>query len=429
MVEVNEYADVISYEEYHPYGTTAYQAGPNAVEVKFKRYRYTGMERDEESGLGYHTARYYVPWLIRWTSFDPAVLTDGVNGYQGFRSNPVAFRDPTGRQSSTDVSGFPNPNPFKIEPLGPSPAGGFVGGPSGQDAYSDWLAENAKKEADEQAKNDELIRKQQAEWDIRFAELYEKERRVPRPVLGTTDDPTLRAVEQQIGPRPMTSGEWQVHRSIQFIILLITVRLALAGWPSRTGGTQTAGAPIVEGKPVVDPVSPAKPTSQPVAEPVPEPVGKSTVVATEPVPPPEAVQPTVVVPEGAPKPFEPPTRTTIPPRNPGETDLEYGNRLHYQEYQRIPGETNPGTTGQTAPRGAPGPDLPNSNLNATYGELKSFGTPMTRNMRQAHGWGLNPATGRYWLYDEARGICTEVIVQTEKLASGAFRSTPYRGTW
>ncbi|MEJ7711910.1 MAG: hypothetical protein WKF84_19080 [Pyrinomonadaceae bacterium] len=58
-VEVDESANIISYEEYHPYGTTAYQSGRNAAEVKLKRYRYTGMERDEESGLSYHGARYY----------------------------------------------------------------------------------------------------------------------------------------------------------------------------------------------------------------------------------------------------------------------------------------------------------------------------------------------------------------------------------
>jgi hypothetical protein len=39
-----------------------------------KRYRYTGKERDEESGLYYHGARYYAPWLGRWTAIDPLQL-------------------------------------------------------------------------------------------------------------------------------------------------------------------------------------------------------------------------------------------------------------------------------------------------------------------------------------------------------------------
>jgi RHS repeat-associated protein len=39
-----------------------------------KRYRYTGKERDEESGLYYYGARYYAAWLGRWTSVDPAMF-------------------------------------------------------------------------------------------------------------------------------------------------------------------------------------------------------------------------------------------------------------------------------------------------------------------------------------------------------------------
>src|SRR6185436_10639114 len=93
-IEVNENADIISYEEYHPYGTTAYRSGRNAAEVKLKRYRYTGMERDEESGLSYHTARYYAPWLGRWASCDPTGLRDGVNAWAYVSGNPMRFTDP-----------------------------------------------------------------------------------------------------------------------------------------------------------------------------------------------------------------------------------------------------------------------------------------------------------------------------------------------
>ena len=70
-LELDHTAQVISYEEYHPYGTTAYQATHAAIKSAAKRYRYTGMERDEESELEYHGARYYVPWLGRWLSCDP----------------------------------------------------------------------------------------------------------------------------------------------------------------------------------------------------------------------------------------------------------------------------------------------------------------------------------------------------------------------
>jgi RHS repeat-associated protein len=95
-VEVDENADVISYEEYHPYGTTAYQSGPNSAEVTLKRYRYTGMERDEESGLSYHVARYYAPWLCRWAAVDPSAASDGLNLYAYVNGRPVNLLDVTG---------------------------------------------------------------------------------------------------------------------------------------------------------------------------------------------------------------------------------------------------------------------------------------------------------------------------------------------
>ncbi len=92
-VDGQQAADVISYEEYSPYGATTYQAVRTDIGVPAKRYRYTGKERDEESGLYYHGARYYAPWLARWTSCDPKP-TD--NRYRYVDSNPVVLRDPDG---------------------------------------------------------------------------------------------------------------------------------------------------------------------------------------------------------------------------------------------------------------------------------------------------------------------------------------------
>jgi RHS repeat-associated protein len=88
---------LISYEEYHPYGSTAYQAMSSAAEVSLKRYRYTGHERDEETGLSYHRARYYAPWLARWISADPAGVIDGPNLYRYVRNNPLALVDHNGK--------------------------------------------------------------------------------------------------------------------------------------------------------------------------------------------------------------------------------------------------------------------------------------------------------------------------------------------
>ncbi len=100
-LELDDQAQVISYEEYYPYGTTSYQATRSQTDTP-KRYRYTGKERDEETGFAYHGARYYAPWLGRWASCDPGGLIDGVNVYIYAQSNPIHFIDRTGLGSSDD---------------------------------------------------------------------------------------------------------------------------------------------------------------------------------------------------------------------------------------------------------------------------------------------------------------------------------------
>lgn len=84
----------INREEYTPYGETSFGRFAR------KRYRFTGKERDEETGLYYHGARYYAPWLARWVSCDPGGRADGLNSYPYVRNNPVRFTDTTGAQAS-----------------------------------------------------------------------------------------------------------------------------------------------------------------------------------------------------------------------------------------------------------------------------------------------------------------------------------------
>ncbi|XZF16353.1 RHS repeat-associated core domain-containing protein [Chitinophagaceae bacterium MMS25-I14] len=98
-LELDENARTISYEEYHPYGTTAYQALNSDVKAVAKRYRYTGKERDEESGLYYHGARYYIPWLARWSAVDPKESQrPGLSPYDYCSNNPINRTDPDGKQ-------------------------------------------------------------------------------------------------------------------------------------------------------------------------------------------------------------------------------------------------------------------------------------------------------------------------------------------
>jgi RHS repeat-associated protein len=92
--ELDDTARVIAYEEFHPYGTAAYRLARTSVEAPPRRYRYAGMERDEESGLSYHGARFFSPWLCRWTGCDPR---EALNRYEMCASNPLTFTDRDGR--------------------------------------------------------------------------------------------------------------------------------------------------------------------------------------------------------------------------------------------------------------------------------------------------------------------------------------------
>ena len=96
-LELDDQALIISYEEYSPYGSSMYQAVRSQTETP-KRYRYIGKERDESSGLCYYGARYYIPWLGRWSSADPEGLVDGTNVFSYVTSNPVRYLDEAGAE-------------------------------------------------------------------------------------------------------------------------------------------------------------------------------------------------------------------------------------------------------------------------------------------------------------------------------------------
>jgi RHS repeat-associated protein len=96
-MEVDAEGQLISYEEYYPYGGTSFTAGANAVEVKLKEYRYSGQEQDAATGLYYYGMRYYAPWLGRWMSTDPAGTVDGLNLYAFVQGNPISARDVDGQ--------------------------------------------------------------------------------------------------------------------------------------------------------------------------------------------------------------------------------------------------------------------------------------------------------------------------------------------
>jgi RHS repeat-associated protein len=98
VLELSELAEIISYEETFPYGSTSYQAVRSQTETP-KRYRFSGKERDSESDLYYFGARYYASWLGRWISTDPVQTRDGLNLYAYARGSPTRLVDPAGTQN------------------------------------------------------------------------------------------------------------------------------------------------------------------------------------------------------------------------------------------------------------------------------------------------------------------------------------------
>lgn len=121
-LELDENGGIISYQEHHPFGTTAYRAARADIDVSERRYGYCGKERDEETGLQHYPARYLIPWLGRWASADPAGLVDGPGLYTYAHDNPIRLIDPEG----TDDREYsvPPAAAVKVPEPPPPPAGG-----------------------------------------------------------------------------------------------------------------------------------------------------------------------------------------------------------------------------------------------------------------------------------------------------------------
>ncbi|WP_233236779.1 RHS repeat-associated core domain-containing protein [Bordetella sp. LUAb4] len=95
QIETDSDGNVITQEEYYPYGGTAVLASKNNSEVKYKYIRYSGKERDA-TGLYYYGLRYYQPWIGRWINPDPAGPTATQNLYCMVSNNPVTMIDAYG---------------------------------------------------------------------------------------------------------------------------------------------------------------------------------------------------------------------------------------------------------------------------------------------------------------------------------------------
>jgi RHS repeat-associated protein len=91
---VDDSGTLVNREEYYPFGDTSFGGFAK------KRYRYTGKEKDEESGLYYYGARYYAPWTCRFISVDPMAIESFYQSPYGYGdNNPIIMNDPSGNQS------------------------------------------------------------------------------------------------------------------------------------------------------------------------------------------------------------------------------------------------------------------------------------------------------------------------------------------
>ena len=114
-LELDSAANIISYEEYHPFGTSSYRSGNNAAEVSMKLYRYNGKERDEETGLYNYGMRYYCAWLCRFLSVDPKKDNYPFqNSFAYAANNPATLMDVNGESPGGGDEDDPPPIDFDL---------------------------------------------------------------------------------------------------------------------------------------------------------------------------------------------------------------------------------------------------------------------------------------------------------------------------
>ncbi len=89
IVSTDDNQNVLVRYEYDVFGAIRSETGTSDNTRKF-----TGKEFDADSNLYYYAARYYDPYIGRFTQRDP--IGDGVNWYAYVANNPLRFVDPTG---------------------------------------------------------------------------------------------------------------------------------------------------------------------------------------------------------------------------------------------------------------------------------------------------------------------------------------------
>jgi RHS repeat-associated protein len=392
-LELDDQAQIISYEEYTPYGSTSYQAVRSQTETP-KRYRYTGKERDEESGLYYHGARYYAAWLGRWVSCDPIGHSDAPNLYLFTRANPITSLDRAGMASGPDVYN-------KLPPwLQKKIMAGEANDQLSSSLRTARLTEFANVQPTRERHWEDVVLDVMTLgiWSIGWvwADNYEEVSNAPATSDWHPAAKTLAAVGMTAGD---VTGIRNIVEGLREQDTLNTRTLSPdESFNKVVGGSVTLGTTLL--------LAAAGSRMGPKA------ISAKGGLGSE----------AIVIEGSGSAPRVAPSHSKVPLPNPGESALAYGQRVH-QEFPRIVSETNPGAGGRfnVAP-GLTGPDLPNpTGMNAAFAEMKPLWGRQGPMVSQARNWGFDAQTGRYFFYDRNTGLVFEGIIQTEKFPSGALR--------
>ncbi len=101
-VDTDDMGNVLVVLDYYPYGDVRLDEQSSSYE---NDYKFTGKEKDEDTGLYYYEARYYDSGIGRFTAIDPMAklspetfLKDPqqLNSYTYVRNNPLGAIDPDG---------------------------------------------------------------------------------------------------------------------------------------------------------------------------------------------------------------------------------------------------------------------------------------------------------------------------------------------
>lgn len=101
-LETSDDAQIMSREDYYPFGGTATWLTRCQSCADYKTHRYAGHERDR-TGFIYYGWRYFLPWLMRWLNPDPAGTVDGINLFRMVKNNPATLRDINGCMTMPSV--------------------------------------------------------------------------------------------------------------------------------------------------------------------------------------------------------------------------------------------------------------------------------------------------------------------------------------